>query len=166
MLRDPGAWPSDPARDAPARPAWHRLLAPLPDGAIPERRPVTPPELRDAPTAAAIAGWEQVTLHLSEPGRCLRHLLVVLDAGGRVISGSDLVHERLPQPGGGAAIHQQSIGGRFEPDGSFLGTCWQTAGPEPAGEEEPRWLHASSAPSVAHSSRLAELAAELVRRSR
>ena len=68
----------------------------------------------------------------------LRHVLVVLDATGQPISASDHVLywskvSRIDQNADtvlGSALHaefcQESIGGRFESDGTFRGTRWQT----------------------------------------
>ena len=110
---------------------WHTLLAPLPAEATVTRRLVAPPELANDPAAAAIAGWEQLTVELSAGTVGLRHVMVVLDASGEPISAGDHVltcRELTEAPTGVAAMREdvhESIGGRLEPDGTFNGTRWR-----------------------------------------
>ena len=99
------------------RPAWHALLAPLPSDVMPTRGPVAPPEVLARPEGAAVAGWEQLVVHLSDPCRGLRTILVVLDADGVPVSASDGVFFRID--GEPAMVRHESIGGRFEADGTF-----------------------------------------------
>lgn len=110
-------------------PAWLALLSPLPEGAKVERKPVASAEQLATGTAGPIAGWQNVTVNLSEPAYGLRHVQVTLDEHGRQIAGGDHVMFVLEfQPGGTEATLTEhvSIGGRFEQDGKFIGTCWRT----------------------------------------
>ncbi len=142
-------------------PPWHVLLAPLPADAVPIRKPVGSPEILATPNGAAIAGWEQLTVDLSAGSAGLRVVLVVLDASDRPISASDAVLYRV-EP---AQIRHDSIGGRIEPDGTFLGTCWRTEGPEPPNGEEPKWESTRSEPSPSQINALMALVAGMVRRA-
>lgn len=145
------------------RPAWHALFAPLPPDARPTRGPVAPPEILARPEGASVAGWEQLVLHLSDPCRGLRTVLVVLDAAGVLLSASDGVFFRIE--GDPPMIRSESIGGRFEADGTFHGTHWLSEGPDP-GEDEP--LHPAStprAPSDAEIASLRVLVDEMLRRA-
>jgi hypothetical protein len=129
------------------------------------------PEVLAAPEGAAIAGWEQLTLLLSAGPAGLRAILVVLDEAGQVISASDMVLYRSapspvtdsPEPSS-AFMRQQSIGGRFEPDGTFQGTSWQTEGPEPVEDEAPNWVSTPSEPTEEDVAALRTLVAEVMRR--
>ena len=146
------------------RPAWHALLAPLPSDAMPTRGPVAPPEVLARPEGAAVAGWEQLVVHLSDPCRGLRTILVVLDADGVPVSASDGVFFRID--GEPAMVRHESIGGRFEADGTFRGTHWISEGPDP-GEDEPADL--ASTPRAPHPDEIAalrRLVDEMLRRSR
>lgn len=124
------------------------------------------------PTGAAIAGWEQLVLELSAGAAGLRVVMVVLGDTGQPISASDMVLYRAEVGGGrGAAgacasveIHQESVGGRLEPDGTFRGTRWRTVGLEPGDGEDPKWESMPSEPSVAEVAGLKALIAELLRR--
>jgi hypothetical protein len=119
---------------------WHALLAPLPEDVIVRRQPVGSPEVLATPEGAAIAGWEQLTVELSAGLAGLRHVLVVLDATGQPISASDTALYRVgvskteqdadtpSESVLSAEFYQESIGGRFETDGTFRGTRWQTVG--------------------------------------
>jgi hypothetical protein len=124
-----------------SRPPWHALLAPLPAG-------------------AAILGWEHLVLDLSAGSEGVRVILVVLDSAGQPISASDMVLYRSA----GAEIRQESLGGRFEPDGTFRGTRWRTVGLEPPDGEESAWDSTPAEPSADDVSALRELVSELVRR--
>ena len=143
------------------RPSWHALFAPLPADAVPRRQPVAPPEVLATPAGTAIAGWEQLVLDLSAGGTAMRVVHVVLDGDGRPISASDMVFYRT----GPAEIRQESVGGRFEADGSFRGTRWLTAGPEPADDEPPDWESTPSEPSAADVAALRALVDEMLRRA-
>jgi hypothetical protein len=147
--------------------SWHALLAPLPDGAAPTRKPVGTPDVLASPVGAAIAGGEQLTLHLAAGTAGLRILLVVLDASARPVAASD--HVLFWSPGERASdprqIRQESIGGRVESDGSFRGTCWLTTGPEPENDDPPKWESVSRQPTAPETAALLALVADLVARA-
>jgi hypothetical protein len=148
---------------------WHALFAPLPQDAVPRRQPVGTPEVLATAAGAAIAGWERIVLDLSAGPAGLRVIHVVLDGQERVISASDMVLYRLPaaQPGdpAGAEIRQESVGGRFEADGSFRGTRWLTVGPEPEDDTPPDWTMTPSEPSDADVAALRVLVADMLGRA-
>jgi hypothetical protein len=152
---------------SPLSEPWHALLAPLPAGSRPDRKPVASAEVLAMAESSVIAGWSSVTLELSAAERGLRHLLVTLDETGRPISASDHVLFRAPaaaDPDGRFDIRQESIGGRIEADGTFRGTCWLVTGPEPAGDDTPSWDMQSRAPDDTEVAALKALVAELLRR--
>lgn len=97
-------------------------------------------------------------------------MLVVLDAGGTLVSAGDAVLYRSglsdptpPAEDAPALIRQESIGGRFEPDGSFHGTRWQSVAID-RGEEELDWESTQSAPSEDDVAGLRLVVAEVLRR--
>ena len=157
--------------ETPSRPPWHALLAALPADAVPTRKPVASPEVLAGPNGWAVAGWEQLSIHLSAGLGGLRHILVVLDAGGTLLSASDAVLYRTGLSGepppedvdSPATILQMSVGGRFEEDGSFHGTRWQSVAVD-RGEEELDWESMPSAPSPADVESLRLLVTEVIRR--
>ena len=148
----------DPDFEIPYGPAWHTLLGPLPLEAVPVRRPVASPEVLAGPTGYAVAGWEQLVLHLSAGAAGLRTILVVLDGDGSLLSGSDAVIYRAR-----STFIQMSVGGRFEPDGSFHGTRWHSVAVE-RGAGEPDWESTPSSPSAEDVDGLRALVAEVIRR--
>jgi hypothetical protein len=128
-------------------PTWLALFAPLPDDAVVERKPVASPELIAGGQADAIAGWESITAHLSDPAG-MRHVLITLDGNGTLISGADMVlFQREEQRGRDRVTiyDQENVGGRFEEDGSFRGTRWITH-TEQIGDDDEN-AHATSLPS-------------------
>lgn len=129
-----------------------------------KRRPVLPPEIAAKPESAAVAGWEQLTVELTVPGKGMRHLLVVLDATGRAISASDMVMYRAAF-GEDAVFFQETVGGRLEQDGTFRGTRWRTLGLESAKVEEAQLDSSPSAPTEADAQALQGLVAEIMKRS-
>jgi hypothetical protein len=149
------------------------LLAPIPSDARPKRQPVASPEVLASPTGWAVAGWEQVVLYLSAGPAGSRTLLAVLDATGTLLSGSDGVLfrtglEGAPPPAdcdAPALIEQQSVGGRFEPDGSFHGTCWRSVALDDGREGDLDWESTPSAPTSADAAALQSLLEELIRMS-
>jgi len=155
---------------------WHALLAPLPNDVVVQRKPVAPPEVLSKPEGAAIAGWEQLTIELSAGLAGLRHVLVVLDANGQPISASDhvLYWSEVSRTGQdadtssakafSAKFYQESIGGRFETDGTFRGTRWQTVGEDYGDESEPKMDSTPSEPSAADIAGIKALVAEILRR--
>jgi hypothetical protein len=159
----------------PTKP-WHALLAPLPEDVIVQRKPVAPPEVLSKPEGAAIAGWEQLTIELSAGIAGLRHVLVVLDATGQPISASDHVlywsevskTDQNANTSSGSALqaefYQESIGGRFETDGTFRGTRWKTVGEDYRDESEPNMDSTPSEPSAADIAGIKALVAEIMKR--
>jgi hypothetical protein len=108
-------------------PAWLSLLSPIPPDAKPQRKPVATAEMIAKGTAGPIAGWVSVGVHLSAPEYGLRHILITLDENGQLLSGGDhvmFVRETTPDDEATLTEHE-SVGGRFEKDGSFLGTYWK-----------------------------------------
>ena len=80
------------------RPAWLALLSPIPEHAVPERKPVASAEQIANGTDGPIAGWSSITVNLSDPGVGLRHVMVTLDASGKILAAGDHVmvaHEVL-----------------------------------------------------------------------
>jgi hypothetical protein len=123
----------------PDHPAWLELLAPLPPGVKPERKPVASAEQLASGTAGPIAGWQSVTVNLSEPSRGLRHVQVTLDEKGQLLSGGDhvmFVREMAPDTCEVTLSDHESVGGRFEQDGSFRGTYWKTTLESPGDSAE------------------------------
>lgn len=147
------------------RPAWHALLAPFPDDARPVRQPVAPAALQGRPEVTAIEGWAQVSIDLSCPGG-LRHFLIVLDREGRPIAASDGVLESLPPADAGSPgrVRHESLGGRFEDDGTFRGTHWVSEAPDLGDEQEAPWESTRSEPTADQAERLRALVAEVLAR--
>ena len=146
-------------------PTWHALLAPLPDDSIPQREPVGSPEILATPEGESIVGWEQVRLDLSAGDLGLRIVVALLDAGGRLLSASDTVlfSRAGLDPSGPRWLRQESLGGRFEADGSFRGVRRLTEGPAP--REGEAMLPSEPCPATAdEGSLLRHLAEDLVRR--
>jgi hypothetical protein len=148
-------------------PDWHSLLGPLPSDAVPQRQPVASAEVRASPAGAAIAGWEELVLHLSAGSAGLRTIVVVLDGAGALLSASDAVlyHTGPDHAAGPGAMLQLSIGGRFEDDGSFHGTRWHSVAVGRAGSDEPEWESTPSQPSEDDVDGLRKVVTELMRRA-
>jgi hypothetical protein len=121
-------------------PPWHALLAPLPPAATPTRRRIGPEvSAPDAPESA-IAGWSELVLDLSTGPTGSRVIQVVLDPADRPLAASDMVYFRpVPADRSDSRHRQESIGGRFEEDGSFRGTCWIGTATGPAEDESLQW---------------------------
>ena len=120
-------------------PAWLSLLSPLPSDSRIERVPVATAEQIASGTADAIAGWHSIRVHLSEPEFGLRFVLITLDQDDRLLSGGDhvmFVLETTPDGSEATLTEHQSVGGRFEVDGSFRGTYWKSTSETPPGEDE------------------------------
>jgi hypothetical protein len=110
-------------------PVWLALFAPLPEDAVIGRKPVASAELLAAGNADPIADWDSISVHLSDPGSGLRHVLVTLDGNDALISASDAVLFQREEQRGSVVVtiyDQETVGGRFEEDGSFRGTRWIT----------------------------------------
>lgn len=120
-------------------PPWLALLSPLPDDAVPQRKPVASAEQIATGTAGPIAGWVNVTVNLSEPDYGLRHVHITLDENGDLLAGSDhvmFVRETSPNGEQATLTDHESVGGRFEKDGSFRGTHWKTTLDSSAGDDK------------------------------
>ena len=111
--------------------SWHSLLAPLPGDAVVKTQPVASPELAATVDVSTIAGWTQVTCELSAGEAGLRHVMVTLDETGRPISAGDHVLRCSPADGGLTRFEHESIGGRLEEDGGFVGTYHWTVYVQP-----------------------------------
>lgn len=141
-------------------PTWLALFAPLPADAVVARKPVASPELVASGKVDAIAGWESITVNLSDVATGMRHVMVTLDGHGRLLSASDLVLFHREEHRGRHVVtiyDQQNVGGRFEPDGSFHGTRWQTR-TEQIGDDDEH-AHTTSLPSQPSASDVAALRA-------
>ena len=110
-------------------PSWLSLLSPLPDNAVVEKKPVASADQLADNSAGPIAGWQSVIVNLSEPACGLRHVLITLDEHGDLLAGGDhvmFVRDTTPDGLEATTTDHESIGGRFEKDGSFHGTHWKT----------------------------------------
>ena len=104
---------------SPPAPAWLGLLVPLPSNVVPQRKPVASAEQLANGNAGPIAGWQSITVNLSEPAYGLRHVQVTLDENGQLLSGGDhvmFVRETTPDDNQATLTDHESVGGRFEPD--------------------------------------------------
>ena len=120
-------------------PAWLSLFAPLPSDAKVERVPVATAEQIASGTAKPIEGWHSVRVHLSEPDFGLRHILITQDQHDRLLAGGDhvmFVLETTPDGSEATLTEHESVSGRFEADGSFLGTYWKMTLETKPGEDE------------------------------
>jgi hypothetical protein len=151
-------------------PSWLALLAPLPDDAVVERKPVASPALVASGKADAIAGWESITVHLSDPALGLRHVMLTLDGSGTLISGGDgvLFHRQETRGDDLWNIYDHhNVGGRFEADGSFNGTRWHSHTEHLGDAEEPTTSSSiPSQPSAEDIASLRDLAAWVLARAR
>lgn len=151
-------------------PKWLALLAPLPDEAIPERRPVASPELIATGKADAIAGWDSIIIDLSAGVAGLRHVQLTLGADGKLLSAgaSVLFHRTENRAGRLVTIYdQESLGGRYADDGSFHGTRWltRTEQDHEHADGEPAITSIPSEPSSEDIRALNVLVAEVLRRA-
>ena len=145
------------------RPAWHALFAPLPPGAVVRCKPVLTAELASRPESAAIAGWQNVTAELSAGADGQRHVSVTLDASGTPISAGDWVLHCSGKP---VQYVHENVGGRIQPDGSFLGTRWRTVAVEVPGSDEPETRETvSSEPTPEDVAGLMRMVRELLSRA-
>ena len=135
------------------------------------RRAVASAEQLAQGTAGPIAGWQSVTVNLSEPDHGLRHVQITLDAHGQLLAGSDhVMFIRETTSGGEATLtDHESVGGRFEQDGSFRGTCWKTTlESSPGGDEESSITRSAEnrPPSVEEIAALRRIIEDVLRRER
>ena len=122
-----------------AAPPWLSLLAPLPHDVVPQRKPVASAQQLADGTAGPIAGWQSITVNLSEPDFGLRHVQITLDEQGRLLAGGDFVmfvRETTPDGDEATVTDHESIGGRFEEDGDFRGTHWKATLETSADDDE------------------------------
>ena len=149
---------------AASRADWHALFAPLPEDAVVKRKPVASPELVAAGKAGAIAGWESLSVELSAGAGGLRHVVVTLDATGTPISAGDWVLYCSGEP---VQYVHENVGGRIQPDGSFLGTRWRTVAVDVPGAEDPETKETvQSEPTPEDVAALMALVKELLSRAR
>jgi hypothetical protein len=135
----PDAGPSRRSVSAP-RLSWHALLAPVPATAAPTRRQLAPAPSPQDEVPSPLAGWSQLVVDLSAGSAGSRVILVVLDPNDTPLAASDLVYFRpVPADQPDSRHRQESIGGRFEEDGSFRGTCWVGIATGPAEGHDLRW---------------------------
>jgi len=130
-------------------PAWLALLAPLPDDAVIGRKPVASAELLASGRADAIADWDSISVHLSDPGTGLRHVLITLDGNDALLSASDAVLFQREEQRGSVVVSiydQETVGGRFEEDGSFRGTRWITHTEQIGDDDEHAQTNSSPSP--------------------
>jgi hypothetical protein len=156
------------------RDPWQTLLAPLPPDARPTRRPAVGDGVAASPAGAAVAGWSSLVLELSAGAAGLRVILVLLDAEGNLLSASDHVQYRTTdaapgrsgnEPASGGGWVQESLGGRFETDGSFRGTRWHGTAPDVPDAEETEWNLVRAEPDAHEVDRLRALVSEVIRRA-
>lgn len=135
------------------KPAWHELFAPLPDDVVVQRKPV----------AERLPGWESLTVELSAGAAGLRHVMVTLDGSGTPISAGDWVMYCSGKP---VRYVHENVGGRLQPDGSFLGTRWRSVALEIPGSDETETQEMEqSEPSDEDVAHIRRLVAELLRRA-
>ena len=150
-----------------ALPSWLALFAPLPAAAIPQRKPVASAEQIAQGTDGPIAGWESVTLMVSDPGG-IRHVHITLDGSGQIIAGGDhamIAREEIRDGVEFTISDHESIGGRFEEDGSFRGTRWKThTEGMAAADEASHTTSTSSVPTEEDIAALRRVVAEVMRR--
>ena len=142
-----------------ANPAWLALFAPLPDDAVVERKPVASPELIASGQADPVAGWDSISVNLSDVAG-MRHVLITLDANDLVLSASDMVMFQHEEQRGRTVVtiyDHENVGGRFEEDGSFRGTRWMTH-TEQIGDDQEH-AHSTSLPSPPSSADVTSLRA-------
>ena len=145
-------------------PGWHALLAALPEDAVVQKKAVLPPELAHLPEAEAVAGWQSLVVWLFNGEAGSRHLLVTLDASGTPIAAGDWV-VYLSRQGDEVTWVHESVGGRLEPDGRFLGTRWRTvAVGAPDSDETQTRERERAEPSAADVAALKALVADLLRK--
>ena len=95
-------------------------------------------------TAGPIASWQSIMINLSEPDFGLRHVQITLDEQGRLLAGGDhvmFVRETTPEGGEATVTDHESIGGRFEEDGSFRGTHWKATLETSADDDAVSYTH-------------------------
>ena len=151
-------------------PQWLTLLSEVPAGVTVHRKPVASAEQIEQGTAGPIAGWQSILVDLSEPKVGLRHVQITLDENGHLLSGGDHVMFVLETDPGDDCLalvtEHESVGGRFESDGSFRGTYWKTILETSAGDPDTSVARSTEkrAPSADEVARLTALVHDLLRR--
>lgn len=149
-------------------PKWLALFASLPDHAVFERKPVASMDLLRSGKADAIAGWESITVDLSD-ATGMRHVLVTLDGDGKLLSASDHVMLQRTEPRDRHIVtvyDHENVGGRFEEDGAFHGTRWQTRTEQIDDDDEPAQMTSlPSPPSASDQASLRALVEDVIRRA-
>jgi hypothetical protein len=151
----------------PVRPDWQALFAPIPEDAVIERKPVASPQQIADGSAAAIAGWDSITVHLSADTG-LRHVMLTLDASDTLLAAADTVlFDRTGRrvDGGVSVYDHENIGGRYERDGSFRGTYWQSRTEQTGDDEGVVTQSTPSAPTDEQIAALNTLVADVLRRA-
>ena len=151
-------------------PAWLSLLSPLPPDVRPARKPVASAQQIAAGSAGPIAGWQNVTVDVSQPDVGLRHVQITLDESGALLAASDhvmFVRETAPDdPCIATLTDHESIGGRFELDGSFRGTCWKSRLKSDADSEDAETISSEhSAPTPGQVAMLRAIIADVLART-
>jgi hypothetical protein len=151
-----------------ANPAWLALFAPLPDAAVVERKSVASPEQIATGTDGPIAGWDSITVNLSDPAG-MRNVLITVDANDMLLAASDsvLFQREEPRVGGVVTIYdQENVGGRFEADGSFRGTRWLTHTEQIGdGDDQTRTTSLPSPPSASDVAALRAIVEAILKRA-
>jgi hypothetical protein len=150
----------------PSNPEWLALLAAIPPRVKPERKPVASAEMLANGTAGPIAGWQSISVHMSDELGS-RHVLITIDEHGKLLSAGDHVM-RVRESGADGMItisDHESIGGRYDDSGAFFGTRWINRIECGVGEEEGKMTNASkSEPSADEVALLNALVEDLMRR--
>ena len=150
-------------------PDWLALLVAIPRDAKPERKPVASAEQLARGTAGPIAGWQSISIHLSDPKLGSRHVLVTIDEHGKLLSAGDhVMRVRETSADGMITIaDHESIGGRYDDDGSFYGTRWNSRIEcEPGQDDGDQTSAIKSPPSDSEVALLNGLVADLMSRLR
>ena len=150
-----------------AAPDWLTLLGAIPADVKPERKPVASAEMLANGTAGPIAGWQSVSVHLSDE-RGIRHVLITIDEHGRLLSAGDHVMRVREVTADGLVTisDHESVGGRYDDQGGFFGTRWANRlESENAESDDSAMTRADkSAPSTSDVARLNALVADLLAR--
>jgi hypothetical protein len=154
-------------------PGWLALLVPLPGDVKPARKPVASADQIENGAAGPIAGWHSITVDLSEPRVGSRHLQITLGENGQLLSGGDhvmFVRETASHDDCIATVtDHESVGGRFEPDGSFRGTYWKTtleSTPDGGDDESMTRSSENRPPSAEEIAALRRIIADVLTRAR
>ena len=145
------------------------LLSPLPSTATITRRPVASPDVLAGTHGPLLAAMEQVVAEVKGDG-WLRISLIVVERGALLSANDTVVTDGGEKVRAGSEMTPasviESVGGRFEKDGSIRGTRWisRVIDDPNASLEAPSMESTPSALSEDDMSGLRALAAELFRR--